>query len=240
MLDNSYYALISKQLLVVNNLNVINNNVANANTVGFKEDLMMARQYVSRDVADLHTMSGAGYTAINFANGNIKIVSNPLSCAIDGPGLFIIRMPSGVIGYTRGGSFKKSADGILTTLDDFPLLSSDGQEIVLDPLDVNVKITSDGTVLSEDGQVRGQIGLAELRGKIEKIGMSIFVSNEAGVPSEQSKIIQGAIEESNVNSLLQLTILANAQRDMGQVTHLINDGYAVERSAFKVYSRNGG
>jgi flagellar basal body rod protein FlgG len=241
MLDGSYYALVSKQMAVVYSLDVINNNVAQSNTPGFKEDIMLFRQYHHRDVQDNHTMSGPAITATNFANGAVKLTSEPLDCAINGPGFFIIRMPSGAIGYTRNGHFKRSADGVLVTADDYPVLSVDGQEIIFTQEDLDPRIHGDGSVMVQ-GEARGQIGMVEFGdlNAMKKAGSSIFLTEQAPLAEGSSKVLQGALEEANVNSLMQLTILANSQRDMAQVTHLVNEGYAIQRNAFKIYSKNGG
>jgi flagellar basal-body rod protein FlgF len=242
MLDGATYSLISKQIAVTNHLQVIENNVANNNTVGFKEDAMLFKQHMHRDVADKHVMTAPYTTVANFAPGGMKMTSQPLDCAIHGPGFFMIKMASGEIGYTRNGHFRRLQDGTLVTADGDVVLSLDGQEIVFAVDDLEPRIIGDGSIMV-NGEERGRLGIVEFASTqdFKKLGNSLFTTKQAPLPEGvSSKVMQGMLEESNVNSLVQLTILANAQRDMSQVTHLVNEGYMLQRNAFKIYSKNGG
>ncbi len=124
---------------------VIANNLANANTNGFKKDNVVFKEYLAQperespmtaDIPrlpikdkDLYPLDGKDQsfvvvngTVSSHAQGGLKVTDNPLDVALNGPGFFEVSTPSG-IRYTRSGSFKLAPDGRLVTSDGFPVLS---------------------------------------------------------------------------------------------------------------------
>jgi flagellar basal-body rod protein FlgF len=124
----------------------ISNNLANANTNGFKKDGVDFKQYLSKqekmeDIAediprspirdkDIYHLDGRDQafvivngTHTNFKTGGIKVTDNPLDLALNGPGFFEVSTPQG-IRYTKSGAFKLSPDGRLVTNDGNPVLAS--------------------------------------------------------------------------------------------------------------------
>jgi flagellar basal-body rod protein FlgG len=124
---------------------VVANNLANADTMGFKKDQLTFKEYLAANERehltadiprgpikdrDFHPLDGRDQsfvivdgTTTNFRPGNLRVTNQALDVAIDGPGFFEVSTPSG-IRYTRHGSFKLSTDGRLVTSEGFPVLSS--------------------------------------------------------------------------------------------------------------------
>lgn len=127
------------------NLDVVANNLANADTLAFKKDATSFKEYLStleREPAaqevprgpikdkDLHPLDGRDQSFVamtgthtNFKQGNLKVTQAPLDMALDGPGFFEVATPQG-IRFTRMGSFKVAADGRLVTSDGHPVLAA--------------------------------------------------------------------------------------------------------------------
>lgn len=119
------------------NLDVIANNLANVNTMGFKQqraefqDLMyqtfrtagMAQGNNPASPVILQIGLGAQFsaTAANFSPGPPQATGNPFDLAVNGPGFFRVLRPDGTFAYTRDGAFKPDATGRLVTSDGFPL-----------------------------------------------------------------------------------------------------------------------
>lgn len=126
-------------------VDTVANNLANADTMGFKKDSVTFREFLaaqekfdnSVDIPrgpvkdkEFYPLDGRDQafvvvdgTYANFRPGHLKITNGTLDTAIEGPGFFEVSTPSGVR-YTRQGSFKVATDGRLVTTDGFPVLAS--------------------------------------------------------------------------------------------------------------------
>lgn len=240
MSNNTIYVMASKQMAAMRNLETIANNVANANTTGFKANSLEFASLMDDDKNDKLAIPKIRSTTISFHEGPLKLTSNPLDVAISGKGFFMVKAPQGDR-YTRSGNFKINNEGVMVNQDGYSVLSNDGQEIVFDLEDRIPVIGEDGTVFV-GSQERGRIGVFEFADQklLRKEGHTLFVSPTPPIEAQNSRVIQGALEESNVNSIEQIAKLAELQREVGATSNFINETYALNRNAFKVYSRQGG
>jgi flagellar basal body rod protein FlgG len=143
-------------------LELLANNLANVETGGFKGDREFYSLYTSLDAStdpqtgDLTTLPVIEKHWTDLAQGDLHTTGNPLDFAIDGDGLFVIQTPRG-IRYTRNGSFRLSATGVLTTIDGSSVRAKGGGQIQLQP-GLPVQVQTDGSV-SQGAQVAGQMEL---------------------------------------------------------------------------------
>jgi flagellar basal-body rod protein FlgG len=228
--------MLSQQL----NVETISNNIANLNTTAFKrrraefQDLLYQNfRRVGSTSSDAGTIVpagvqiGAGVRAAAIyrihEQGNITITDNKLDLAINGKGYFQVTLPNGDLAYTRAGALQLNQDGNIVTPDGY-LLNGPGA-VPQDATDITVN--SSGEVLATiDGQVQpqnvGQIPLHTFANEngLEALGDNLYAetpasaANVEGVPGAAGfgKIIQGALETSNVNVVSEITDLITAQR----------------------------
>lgn len=222
------------------NVEVISNNIANMNTVGFKrqraefQDLlyqsierMGAQSSEAGTVVPTGVQVGAGVKAGSVyritTQGNLTQTGNRLDMAIDGRGYFQITMPSGETAYTRAGNFSVNDQGLLVTDDGYivqPQIS-----IPQDAKDVIISKTGQVQVISGDEatpQVIGQLELATFFNEagLEAIGDNLFLESGAsgaatvGTPGSVGvgQLMQGYTEASNVDAVSEITALIVAQR----------------------------
>ena len=221
------------------NVDVISNNLANVNTVGFKkmradfEDLIYQHIQLSGSPVDGQTQrpvpvdvghgSRVAATARLFSQGSLQQTGNPLDLAIAGDGFFQIQLPDGRIAYTRDGSFKKDALGRVMTSDGYLLVPP----ITIPPNATEVNITEDGVVTvklptqTQPVEV-GRITLARFVNPagLKNIGKNLYMETAAsgapmvGTPArgEYGSIHQGFLEMSNVNVVDEMVSLIVAQR----------------------------
>lgn len=127
-------------------VDVVANNIANANTLGFKKDEPTFKEYLSTEETrplqaeiaprlpikdkDFYPLDGKDKSYVvmdgtytNFKQGHLMVTQRPLDLSLDGPGFFEVSTPAGVR-YTRHGSFKVGQDGRLVTSEGYPVLSS--------------------------------------------------------------------------------------------------------------------
>ena len=222
------------------NVEVISNNIANLNTVGFKrqraefQDLLYqtlerpgAISSETGTPAPNGVQIGAGvktgsvYRIIE--QGNVTATGNDLDLAISGRGLFRVILPDGTDAYTRAGNFAISAEGEIVTEDGHEV--APGVSVPEDALDIS--ISEDGVV---EARIAGQQNLQSLgqlelvtffnESGLEAIGDNLLLETAAsgeptiGNPGDTGfgTILQGFIETSNVDPVQEITALIAAQR----------------------------
>ncbi len=219
-------------------LDTISNNLANANTSGYKrqdaefEDLLYQNlrtpgANAAGGVAPTAVQVGSGVrvvaTSRAFSQGAIQQTGNPLDVAIEGNGFFQVTRPSGEIAYTRAGNLKLDSQGRITTSDGLPIEPA----ISVPPDATKVTIAADGTVsATQAGQTTasnvGQLQLVTFAnpGGLNAIGHNLFEgSAAAGDPTlgtagteGRGTFMQGAIEGSNVEVVTEMIGLIRTQR----------------------------
>jgi flagellar basal-body rod protein FlgG len=221
------------------NLDIIANNLANINTTAFKanraefQDLM----YQTLRVAGAGQGGGAKVPAAqqvgmgakfvssgtNFAPGPLQRTDAPLDLAINGAGFFGVTLPDGRIAYTRDGSFKVSAEGVIVTSDGFPLVG----DITIPVEAETITISATGTVSAkvagqEDPQELGQINVFLFTNPagLERIGKNLYLPTSASGDATETQpglagaglLEQGFLEGSNVQMVEEMVKMILAQR----------------------------
>jgi flagellar basal-body rod protein FlgF len=239
-LDNAVYVGLSRQMTLRRELDVIANNIANADTAGFKLESLLTRQEQARPASGMDGPHPVTFVlddkvARDFRQGTVHRTDGPLDLAINGQGFFKVSTPDGER-YTRDGSFTMSPDGRLVTHQGAAVLDEGGGEITLDPLLGEVSIGKDGTV-SQSGQNRGRVALVQFQDltALDKSGDNLFknTSNLQPEPATTSSILQGNLESSNVNTVLQVTRLIEVSRTYESVTKMLNSTSELDRSAIQ-------
>ena len=220
-------------------MQVIANNLANVNTTGFKSDranfesllyqiLRGAGENTSENTALTSGLSvGTGTRLLNtsklFTQGSLIDTANSLDISVEGDGFFQVLMPDGRIGFTRSGAFSRNAEGVVTTASGYPL-----QPEIQIPADAtSINISSDGIVSVQmpggvDAEEVGQITLADFPNKqgLQPNGENMLIETPAsGAPivanpfeEGMGRLVQGALESSNVNVVQQLVDMIETQR----------------------------
>lgn len=179
------------------------NNLANANTDGFKADRLTA--HLAADgtypVAVQHT---------DLEQGALHQTGRSLDFALEGPGFFTIATPEGER-LTRGGSFRLDAAGRLVTADNDPVLNDQGQALILNGADIQVG--TDGTV-TVDGAPAGRLRVATVENPsaMLKAGGNLFIPGGPLHDVEGSVVRQGHLELANVDPVLSTVDLVTIQR----------------------------
>jgi flagellar basal-body rod protein FlgG len=222
------------------NVDNIANNIANANTTGFKsrraqfQDLLYqtmiqpgaaaGQQSTVPTGLQLGLGTRAASNEIIFSQGDFSQTNNPLDLVIQGQGFFQIRRATGDLAYTRSGNFHLNRDGQVVTIDGDLL----DPPITIPQNALSVTIASDGTVsYSQSGQSAsqqaGQIQLATFSNPsgLNSVGRNLFLSTDAsgdpvvGLPGGQEgigQLLQGYVEQSNVSVVNEFINLIVSQR----------------------------
>ena len=240
--------MLSGQTALLSAMDVIANNVANANTTGFKRQSVSFDTYVSRagnatnPKAELDFATTRG-TFRDVSNGAIVSTGNPLDVAIQGAGYLQVRLPDGTTGYTRGGALQRNNEGQIVTLSGLPVLGDGGQGITVPETASQLNISGDGTVTARvsNGADLSQLGKITLvkfdnEQSLQAKGGGVYTSSQSPQPNTESTLVQGGIEQSNVQPVTEISSMIQIMRNYEQIANLIskiNDtrGNALERLA---------
>src|SRR5712692_9437783 len=198
---DTYSALEARMKIV----DVITNNLANANTTGFKRDFgHILQNETGFDIG----------TRVDLSTGDLVSTDNDLDVAVNGQGFFAIQTPNGVR-YTRNGSFSLNAGGELVTKDGMPVLNSSGATINIGHGKVGVQ---DSGIVTVDGHETATLKIVTFDDpqKLQKEGLYRFVWT--GKPDSIQDVSDphlksGALERSNVNAMDEMVHLMSAYRE---------------------------
>jgi flagellar basal-body rod protein FlgG len=211
------HQLTASMVNQLNRVETISNNIANANTVGFKEDSLsegsfnnyLAKKVEAREEINhlnkvMTTIPKIDNKYVDSKVGAIKTTGNKLDFALNTENTFFkLKNPNGEIELTRDGSFKV-LDGQLVSQNGYKVLGNDNNELFVDNDDFVQRIAVVSTNFSN----------------LDKIGNNNFkVKDFANVEQKDNNdefILRGALESSNVNSIRSMVSLIEAQRKFEQ------------------------
>lgn len=243
-MENALLIGLSRQAALRNQLDVVANNMANINTSGFKaqnllfEEYMMpvarATEFQAQDETLSYVLDYATHT--DFTNGSFKATGNDYDLALEGDGFFVVQLADGTEAYTRNGAFHLNTDGQLMSSEGWPVLTSTGP-ITFTAEDGIVEISQDGTIATELGN-RGQIRVVsfERPQDLEKRGETTFAGEDPQIP-EDTRIVQGALEQSNVDGVFEVTRLIEITRSYESVSKMLKDADELRQQAISTLGK---
>lgn len=219
-----FYTAASGLISAARRMEVVTNNLANAQTTGFKQERTGASAFDQQlvmqlalggdpaQVGPLMLSDQASEPELDFTQGALRATERDLDLAIEGPAFFAVRTADG-IRYTRDGSFTRGAQGMLLTQTGGLVLGENG------PLEVppgRLDIRTDGTVLVDEAPV-GKLRLVEFRPDqtLKRVGDNQFAPRDEGVQpalSSGSVVHHRFLEGSNVDLTATLTTSIELQR----------------------------
>jgi len=219
-MDNSFYATLTRQSGLLQEMQTVANNIANMSTTGFRAEGVVFAEHVRVLGAGQESLSMAHAVGrhIHNAQGALSQTGSPFDLAIEGEGYFLIETPDGER-LTRAGHFTTDPNGELVTPDGYRLLDAGGAPVFIPPDARSIAIANDGT-LSADGAPQTVIGLWE---PIEPNDLQhrsgVLFEAPGGIqPMLEYSVFQGFLEDSNVNPVAQIARMIEVQRayELGQ------------------------
>lgn len=214
-MQGSLYVAISSQIALERRLTTLADNVANANTTGFRATEVKFNEVLAdTGVADVSFVD-QGQDFLKTSNGGLNATGNQLDFAIRGEAWFMIETPTGNM-LTRDGRFSLTETGQLVNINGYPVLDPGEAPIQLDPGGPPPKVGRDGG-LEQDGVRLGAIGLFEAdlsQGFQRKAALGIVptIPPEPLLDANSAGLLQGYLEESNVNPVSEMSHLIMLSR----------------------------
>jgi flagellar basal-body rod protein FlgF len=201
------------------------NNLANADTVGFKRDLAVLQARYSEETQrgldypgsqSLNDLGGGvrvSETKTDFSPGAFKRTGVPSDMAIPGEGFFMVRRPDGDF-LTRAGNFMFNSAGRLVTQENYPVLSDSGAPIDIDPDQGEWRLTGDGSIVQDGSQQNLALVKPRSMGDLSKVGQNLFKALAPAQPlsPEQRRVNGGFLEQSDVKPTTEMMELIEASR----------------------------
>lgn len=226
-MENTGLIAVSSQAVLRRQMDVIANNLANMNTSGYKADKMLFREHLVRSKGGetvhgdtLHFVRDAA-TVKDMSEGALIKTGNPLDIAVRGKGMIAIKTDEGER-YTRNGSLMIDPDGKLVTQGGHQVLDDDGQPIELNPGDTTIDVTRDGVISSETGRL-GKLKVVEFENPnaLKLVAGGVYFSNAEAKEAENPEVVQGMVEASNVQPIIELTRMIEVSRAYQGVKKMI-------------------
>lgn len=222
------YVALSRLIAQQHEMDVTAENIANANTPAYRAERVLFGDWLAKqqDASPPPGGQTIAYTQDlatwrDMREGTLTHTGNPLDLAITGDGYFSVATAKGTR-LTRAGHFGMMPDGTIADDNGDALLDTNGKPIVLANTDTNLTIAGDGTISSQNGQI-GRIGVVAPSDpmKLKAEGGLLYAPGGATAAVAAPRIVQGAIEQSNVRPVMEMTRMINGLRQFQFVTQFV-------------------
>lgn len=236
-MDRLIYTAISGMNASMARERMIASNMANAQTIGFRAEIMQfTPMTIDGSSLEVRAMTSGQVHGAQMKAGSLTQTGNELDIAMAGDALLAVQASDGGEAYTRRGDLSVSATGLMQNGDGLPVIGDNGPVTV--PPGSKVSIAPDGGVMVSNPQTPDQppaqvarIKLANWRGStIEKDLTGLFrVPNGGVLPmDEDARVMTGALEQSNVDPSQVLVEMVEAQRLYDMRTKLVSTAREID------------
>lgn len=231
-MENTLITALSRQTALRRQMDVVANNIANMNTVGFKQSRIQFNEYLketSKDDQLSLTYDRAVYR--DTSNGGLTSTQNQLDVAIQGDGYFAVESDAG-IHYTRNGRFRLDGDRNLITSSGHKVLSNGGQPINIPQNVTYIHIDKEAQITTNFGQLdKIKLVTFENEQDMEILGNNLLRTEQVEMEAEGSTVHQYMVEESNVKPILEMTNMIEIMRSYQSTQKLIDSENERQQSA---------
>lgn len=245
VMETPTYIALSRQMVLRDQMDVVANNLANANTSGFKAEMMLMSEVeipAERGTELSYVQDFA--TARDFSPGTLRPTGNDLDMAIQGNGFFAVQTPDGVR-YTRVGRFQLNQDGVLVTSHGYPVLGG-GSPLTFNPDDGPVNVAEDGSVSTDRARTGTQL---QVVGKLDVVDFAnraaltpepdnLFNAGTQATTEATGKVAQRMLEDSNVNTITEMTNMIEVTRNYQTMQRFLDSEHERQRRAISSITSN--
>ena len=248
-MQNALLVGLSRQMALSHELDIIANNIANIDTTGYKADNSAfsefltsgarANEFSAKDRRVSFVQDRAIW--IDLSPGAIERTGSPLDVAIDGPGYLAVQTPRGPR-YTRNGALSINATGQLVTGEGYQVVGSSGP-ITFQTTDHDIIISPTGIITVREGastadSQRGQLQIVgfDRPQLLQKDGGSTFLAPDgvtAGPPPQGTRVVQGAVEKSNVRGVVEMARMIEITRSYTDIANILQQESELRRNALQ-------
>ena len=242
-MDKMIHTSLSAMRGIMNRQTAIANNMANADTVGFRAEVVNAKaKYLDGPMHDSRALADETVLAADMNQGPVQSTGRPLDIALNGDALLTVQAPDGDEGYTRRGDLQLGESGLLTTGAGHPVLGESGP-ITVPPHD-SLSISSDGAIwivpVGGDANQPQQIDNLKLASpagsEIVKHNDTLFRVKDGGtLPGDpDARLTAASLEGSNVNMAAVLIDMIETSRAWETQVKLLTTAKDLDESGARI------
>jgi flagellar basal-body rod protein FlgF len=217
-MESAAYVALSSQMALSRQLDVVANNIANSSTPAFKAERVIFAEFINRQRAtgapSLSFVQDFG-SARDTSQGPLSTTGNPLDLALQGDGYLKVQTPLG-IRYTRNGRFQLDPTGQIVNAQGYPVMADGDRPIVVPPDAHEITVTKDGTVSTSQGDA-GHLSVVKFddERQLTPATGGLYVSSATPTAATETMVLQGTVEDSNVQPIIEMTRLMAISRNFG-------------------------
>jgi len=246
-MENPIYIGLSRQVALRAQMDLIANNVANMSTPGYRAQNMVFTEFVEkfREKNDQYGKQDPISMVLDYGQyqvnepGPMQFTGNQTDVALNGPGYIGVQIPgSDETLYTRAGNFQVNVQGQLVTGRGDLVLGEGGGPITIPEDAKKITIGEDGAIATEEGEV-GRLNVVEFEDlqKLEARGDGLYQTEQEANPAENTRVMQGMVEGSNVQPVLEMTRMIDVLRSYQQTQKLLQSEHERQRTMIQRLSR---
>ena len=236
-MENPTYIALSRARTIARDMTSVANNIANASTNGFRAERTLFQEHLAKTgpVGQRERISFVDDVGLyrDTREGPLEVTNNTLDLAIRGDGYLVVRTP-GQDMYTRSGRFQVDANRQIVTADGYPIVGVNDAPITLQAgADISsIRIQGDGAMTSNVGAV-GQIQMVQFADEqiMRKASSGMYATDQAPLPASRASILQGSLEGSNVQPVMEMTRMMEMLRDYQSAQKLVDSEHERQRTA---------
>ncbi len=228
-MENATTIALSRLVAQQRALDVTATNIANAATPGFKAQRTLFSDWLQREPSGAVPRGGQ---TVSFSTdratyrereaGTLRHTGNPLDIALADPDAWLTVQTARGPRLTRAGHFQLSAAGGIVSESGDALLDTTGQPLQTTPSETGIVVAGDGTVSSATGRI-GKIGVVKLTDpdKVTAEGGRLYAATGATAPLANGQLVQGALEDSNVQPIVEMNRMMNDLREFQFTSEIV-------------------
>lgn len=236
-MENPTYIALSRARTIARDMTSVANNIANASTNGFRAERTLFQEHLAKTgpVGQRERISFVDDVGLyrDTREGPLEVTNNTLDLAIRGDGYLVVRTP-GQDMYTRSGRFQVDANRQIVTADGYPIVGVNDAPITLQAgADISsIRIQGDGAITSNVGAV-GQIQMVQFADEqiMRKASSGMYATDQAPLPASRASLLQGSLEGSNVQPVMEMTRMMEMLRDYQSAQKLVDSEHERQRTA---------
>ncbi|MFN3459587.1 MAG: flagellar basal-body rod protein FlgF [Oceanibaculum sp.] len=222
-MEATSFIALSRQSALQREMSAIANNIANVNTAGFKGQRVLFAEYLEEPrFGEKISYVIDKAIAFDMSEGTLQVTANDYDLTVSGDGFFVVETPAGPR-YTRTGTFKPNENGELVTTEGYAVLDSNNNPVSV-PMDQGPLLIDEfGFIRTQDGAEISQIQIVAFDNPqtLQRAGTNLFVSLEEPIQPQTARVVQGALESSNVNAVGEITRMIEVHRSYERTSNLI-------------------
>lgn len=236
-MENALYVGLSQQMVLERQMDMVANNIANLNTTAYRSGRPVFQEFVENAGKQKVSFVLDFGVARDTRQGVLTPTENPFDIALNGKGFLSVQTPDGVR-YTRNGHFTLDATGRVVTREGDPLLDEGGGEIVVaDPTLGTPVISGDGTIAQGNTTI-GKVGVVTFENEqsLTPAGESLYEAPPSATPGPadpETTVVQGMLESSNVQPVIEITRMIELQRRYQSMQNLLSEDHDLQRTAIQ-------